>query len=431
MGFVRVRLVPAGMMISPLRSVDDIRQHQLGALQAGLSTVRKTNAFYRDRLHDVTSWNDFERLPFTTKADLMLDQRDHPPYGTNLTFPLEQYVRLHQTSGTSGSQPLRWLDTAESWAWWERIWADLIYAPAGVTPDDRIFFAFSFGPFIGFWSAFGGSQRLGAMAIPGGAMTTVQRVQVMRDLQATVLCCTPTYALRLAEVAATEGIELRLRRTIHAGEPGASIPSTRAAIESALGGQAFDHTGMTELGPTGVSCSQRDGVHLFESEFIFEIIDGELVATNLGRWGSPLIRYRTGDQVEVVRTPCSCGSPFMKIVGGIRGRVDDMVTIRGVNVYPSQVEDIVRRHPTVAEFVIECRTDRHMDEATVVVELADGAADDEVCRSITEQLRTTLGVRIECRAVPTGTLPRPELKAKRLIRVSSLFPAGGGGSASG
>ena len=419
MGFVRVRLVPAGMMISPLRSVDDIRQHQLAALQAGLSTVRKTNAFYRDRLHDVTSWNDFERLPFTTKADLMLDQRDHPPYGTNLAFPLEQYVRLHQTSGTSGSQPLRWLDTAESWAWWERIWADLVYAPAGVTPNDRIFFAFSFGPFIGFWSAFGGSQRLGAMAIPGGAMTTIQRVQVMRDLQATVLCCTPTYALRLAEVAASEGITLRLRRTIHAGEPGASIPATRAAIESALGGQAFDHTGMTELGPTGVSCSQRDGVHLFESEFIFEIIDGELVATNLGRWGSPLIRYRTGDRVEVTRSPCSCGSPFMKIVGGIRGRVDDMVTVRGVNVYPSQVEDIVRRHPTVVEFVIECRTDRHMDEATVLIELADRAAPDDVATSIAEQLRTTLGVRIECRVVPTGTLPRPELKAKRLIRTTA------------
>src|SRR5437762_12667429 len=207
----------------------------------------------------------------------MADQREHSPYGTNLTFPLEHYVRLHQTSGTSGSQPLRWLDTAESWAWWERIWADLIYEPAGVTPDDRIFFAFSFGPFIGFWSAFGGSQRLGAMAIPGGAMTTIQRVQVMRDMQATVLCCTPTYALRLAEVAATEGIALRLRRTIHAGEPGASIPSTRDAIESALGGQAFDHTGMTEPGPTGVSCTQRDGGPLSESAFISQITDGQPV----------------------------------------------------------------------------------------------------------------------------------------------------------
>src|SRR5947207_14594681 len=170
----------------------------------------------------------------TSKSENLADQAAHPPFGSNLTHPLERYVRLHQTSGSSGDQPLRWLDTAESWEWWERIWAEHVYRAAGVTSDDRIFFAFSFGPFIGFWSAFGGSQRLGAMAIPGGAMTTIQRVQVMRDLQATVLCCTPTYALRLAEVAAAEGIALRLRRTIHAGEPGASIPATRAAIQSAL-----------------------------------------------------------------------------------------------------------------------------------------------------------------------------------------------------
>src|SRR5437879_12279686 len=152
------------MMTSPPRSVDEIRQHQLRALQSGLKTVRRTNAFYRDRLHDVSSWNDFERLPFTTKADLMIDQRDHPPYGTNLTFPLEHYVRLHQTSGTSGSQPLRWLDTAESWAWWERIWADLIYAPAGVAPDDRTVFAVSFWSRICFSSAFLGSSTLWAAA---------------------------------------------------------------------------------------------------------------------------------------------------------------------------------------------------------------------------------------------------------------------------
>src|SRR5204862_8177374 len=136
---------------------------------------------------------------------------------------------------------------------------------------------------------------------------------------------------------------------IHAGLPRASIPAPRDAIERGRGVRCFDHTGMTELGPTGVSCTQRDGVHLIESEFIFEEVDGELVATNLGRWGSPLIRYRTGDQVEVVRTLCSCGSPFMKIVGGIRGRDDDLISIGRVNVSPSQVEDTVRRHPPVAE----------------------------------------------------------------------------------
>src|SRR2546423_14016486 len=181
------------MMSSTPRSVDEIRQHQLRALRSGLNTVRRTNAFYRDRRHDVSSWNDSERLPFTTKADLMIDQRDHPPYGTNLTFPLEHYVRLHQTSGTSGSQPLRWLDTAESWAWWERIWADLIYAPAGVTSDDRIFFAFSFGPFIGFWSAFGGSQRLGPMGISGGAPTRIRGVPGLGDLPGPRASWTPTY----------------------------------------------------------------------------------------------------------------------------------------------------------------------------------------------------------------------------------------------
>src|SRR5438046_4992920 len=127
---------------------------------------------------------------------------------------------------------------------------------------------------------------------------------------------------------------------------------------------------MTELGPTGHSCSARDGVHLIESEFIFEVAsDGELIATNLGRWGMPLIRYRTGDRVVVSREPCSCGSPFLKLVGGIRGRVDDMFTVRGVNLYPSQVEDIVRRHAQVVEFAIERRRERQMDEVTVLLEI--------------------------------------------------------------
>ena len=192
-------------------------------------------------------------------------------------------------------------------------------------------------------------------------MTTEQRVRTMREVGTTVLLATPTYALRMAERSRELGIDVAssgIRVTIHAGEPGASIPSTRAAIEDAYQATSFDHTGMTELGPTGHSCSQRDGIHLIESEFIFEVLDrhgrpadeGELVATNLGRWGSPLIRYRTGDRVQVTREECSCGSPFVKVVGGIRGRIDDMFTVRGVNLFPSQVEDIVRRHAGVAEF---------------------------------------------------------------------------------
>ena len=404
------------------RDPDELREPQLRKLRAGLAEVLATNAFWRDRLHDVRTWDDFTRLPLTTKAELLADQAEHPPFGTNLTYPIERFVRLHQTSGSSGDQPLRWLDTAESWEWWMRIWADHVYRAAGVTAADRVFFAFSFGPFIGFWSAFGGAQQLGALCISGGAMTSEQRVRSILDVHATVLLSTPTYALRLAGVANRLGLDLResgVRATIHAGEPGASIPATRAAIEEAYGATCFDHTGMTELGPTGFSCSQRDGIHLIDSEFIFEVLDaegcpsdeGELVATNLGRWGMPLIRYRTGDTVRLSRERCSCGSPFAKLLGGIQGRVDDMFTVRGVNLFPSQVEDIVRRYPEVVEFVIERRRERQMDEVSLLIETT---IDDFSTERLEADLRQALGVRLDCRIVERGTLPRPELKAKRI-----------------
>jgi phenylacetate-CoA ligase len=389
--------------------------------------VLRSNPFWRGRLSDVRGWDDFERLPLTTKSELLADQDANPPFGTNLTYSLDRYVRLHQTSGSSGSHPLRWLDTQESWEWWLRIWAEHVFPAAGVTAADRLFFAFSFGPFIGFWSAFGGAERLGALAVSGGGMTTEQRVRTMAELGATVLLSTPTYALRLADVARGIGLDPaagKIRVTLHAGEPGASIPATRAAIETAYSAQCFDHSGMTELGPTGHSCSQRDGIHAIESEFVFEVLDesghaasdgeGELVATNLGRWGMPLIRYRTGDRVAVSREPCSCGSPFMKLVGGIRGRVDDMFTVRGVNLYPSQVEDIVRRHPRVTEFVVERRRVRQMDEVALLVEIE---GPDSSTDRLEADLRQALGVRLECRVVPAGTLPRSELKAKRIVRL--------------
>ena len=394
-----------------------MRDSQLLKLRAGLREVLRTNAFWRERLHDVRGWDDFDRLPMTTKADLLADQDMHPPFGSNLTYPLERYVRLHQTSGSSGDHPLRWLDTAESWEWWERIWAEHVYGAAGVTSSDRIFFAFSFGPFVGFWSAFGGAQRLGAMCISGGAMTSEERARSILELDATVLMCTPTYALRLADVGRSLGLDLSassVRVTLHAGEPGASIPSTRSAIEAAWSAVAFDHTGMTELGPTGVSCAARDGVHLIESEFIFEVAaDGELIATNLGRWGMPLIRYRTGDRVVVSHEACSCGSPFVKVLGGIQGRVDDMFTVRGVNLFPSQVEDIVRRHPEVVEFVIEHRRERQMDEVTVLVETS---VEDFSVDGLEGELRVALGVRLGCAVVPAGSLPRSEMKARRVLR---------------
>ena len=403
-------------------SDEERRQAQSSRLSAMLPELQRDNAFYRAKLPK--SIRELRELPFTTKTELSEDQAAHPPFGTNLTYPLERYVRLHQTSGTTG-RPLRILDTAESWDWWRECWQS-VYRAAGVTARDRIFFAFSFGPFIGFWSAFGGAERLGALCLTGGAMTTIERVAAIVATDATVLMSTPTYALRLADAARDEGIDLArsaLRVSIHAGEPGASIPATRERIEKELGVVAFDHTGATEVGAHGFSCSARDGVHINESEFIVEVIDasgeardqgdGELVLTNLGRWGAPVIRYRTGDRVNAVRGTCSCGRTLTKLAGGIAGRVDDMVTVRGVNVFPSAIEAIVRRFDEVGEYRVELARVREMDELRCIVE-----APGEVADRVGTAIHRELGIRCLVESVAPGTLPRFEMKARRFNKTN-------------
>jgi phenylacetate-CoA ligase len=399
------------------------RAAQWERLSSRLPELRENNPLYRAKLPARAS--SLRDLPFTTKTELSEDQAAHPPFGSNLTYPMERYVRLHQTSGTTG-QPLRILDTAESWDWWRECW-QAVYRSAGVTARDRIFFAFSFGPFIGFWSAFAGAERLGALCLTGGAMTTIERVASIVATEATVLMCTPTYALRLADAAREEGIDLArsaLRVSIHAGEPGASIPATRERIEKELGVQAFDHTGATEIGAYGFSCSARDGVHINESEFIAEILDatagepreegeGELVLTNLGRWGTPVIRYRTGDRVTAARGACSCGRTLMKLVGGIAGRVDDMVTVRGVNVFPSAIEAIVRRFEGVGEYRVELARVREMDELRCTIE-----APADVAERVASAIHRELGIRCVMDAVAPGTLPRFEMKAKRFNKTN-------------
>ncbi len=403
-------------------SDDDRRRAQWSRLSAMLPELQRKNGFYRAKLPKAA--RELRDLPFTTKAELSEDQAAHPPFGTNLTYPIERYVRLHQTSGTTG-QPLRFLDTPQSWDWWRECWQP-VYRAAGVTARDRIFFAFSFGPFVGFWSAFGGAERLGALCLTGGAMTTTERVAAIMATEATVLMSTPTYALRLADAAREEGIDLArsaLRVSIHAGEPGASIPATRERIEKELGVQTFDHTGATEVGAHGFSCSARDGVHVNESEFIVEVLDvtgeardegeGELVLTNLGRWGTPVIRYRTGDRVQAARGTCACRRTLVKLAGGIAGRVDDMVTVRGVNVFPSAIEAIVRRFDEVGEYRVELARVREMDELRCIVEAPADVAD-----RVGIAIHRELGIRCLIEAVAPGTFPRFEMKAKRFNKTN-------------
>ena len=409
-----------------------LRKHQWARLALVAEATFPANRFLRrqwqqaglDGPQDLRGWDDFQRLPFSRKSELVEDQATHPPFGTNLSYPLARYVRVHQTSGTTGT-PLRWLDTQESWDWWARCWTFVLRA-AGLGPDDRVFFPFSFGLFVGFWAGFEGARALGALAIPGGGQDSAQRLAAIEALGVTAVCCTPSYALHLAEVARARGVtldRLGVRTTVHAGEPGAGIPSVRARIEEAWGARAYDHAGMTEMGAYGFECAARAGLHVNESEFIAEVVDpatgrpadeGELILTNLGRLGSPLLRYRTGDRVRVARTPCDCGRRFLRLEGGILGRVDDMLIVRGVNVFPSALEGIVRRFSAVDEFLIEVYRRGQLDEVRLLLEVSGDAA--PVAAAVQEAVRVDLGIRVEAVPVPGQSLPRYELKARRLVR---------------
>jgi phenylacetate-CoA ligase len=428
----------------PRETLDPValRARQWARFQDLARAIHPANAFVARKWReaglgspdDLGGRDDLVRLPVTTKTELVEDQAAHPPFGSNLTFPLARYVRVHQTSGTTGT-PLRWLDTQESWDWWERCWG-FVLRGAGLGPEDRVFFPFSFGLFIGLWSGFEGARALGCLAIPGGGQDSPQRLATIASLGATAICCTPSYALHLAEVARERGVDLPklgVRVTIHAGEPGAGIPSVRARLEEAWGARAYDHAGMTEMGAYGYECAAQAGLHVNESEFIAEVLDpttgrpardGELVLTNLGRTGSPLLRYRTGDRVRVASGPCPCGRTFMRLEGGILGRVDDMLIVRGVNVFPSALEGIVRRFAAVDEFTIEVFRRAEMDEVRLVLEVRDRAA--QVPSAVQEAVRVDLGIRVEVAAVPPGSLPRHELKARRLVR--RLDARGGAGA---
>jgi len=405
-----------------------IEAHQLSRLQMGLARLLPRNRFYEQKLladsESITleSLNQLSLLPFTTKQELVADQEAYPPFGSNLTYAPADYIRLHQTSGTTG-RPLKILDTHESWDWWADCWTS-VYRGAGVSRDDVVFLAFGFGPFIGFWSAYEGSKRLGALTVPGGGMDSLQRLRAMEEVGATVLVCTPSYALRLAEVAREHGMDTRastVRVTIHAGEPGASIPATRQRIEQAWNARTYDHAGMTEMGAYGFACQVQQGLHVNEGEFIAEILDpfnqqpvqegetGELILTNLGRWGSPAIRYRTGDLVRHGGYSCECGRTFLALPGGVLGRVDDMLIVRGVNLYPAALANILHRFPEVQEYRIIVTRDGIMDEISLQVECPSTLA-----APLQEALHIAFNLRVPIEVVELGTLPRFELKAKRV-----------------
>jgi phenylacetate-CoA ligase len=394
--------------------------------------------FYRRKLKAagvkpalIRTMADLERLPFTTKDELKENQAAKPPWGDVLAVPLAEVLRMHLTSATTG-RPLAFLDTREDWYGFYHSYARSLYA-YGVRKTDMVMAAFSYGPWIGYWSGFYAAQDLGCLVFPVGGLSTDQRMDALLNYPITVLGCTPSYALFLAEHAAKKGIDLakdtKVRITWHTGEPGASIPATKARIEGAFGARAYDLPGLTEIAAWGFECDARAGLtHVHEDYCYPEVLDeqdrpvgpggrGELVFTSLYRKAMPLIRYRTRDIVEVADRRCPCGRTLIAFEGGVLGRLDDMKKVRGIIVYPRRIEELVRPHTAVDEFQIVFRRHAGLDEIVVRIDPSPSLSLAErtgLRARLEESLRTGLGLRTTVEITEPGALPRWDHKAKRV-----------------
>lgn len=392
-----------------------------------IATILPENRFYATKLGSPEPFTSLEQftsaVPFTSKDEIAADHFQSPPYGTTHTYPLEHYPRFHQTSGTRG-KPLVWLDDPASWSWildnWEWVWQQ-----AGVEPGKAAFFPFSFGPFLGFWAGFEAAVRMGIRAIPGGGMSSENRLRVLDHIRPSALCCTPTYALRLAEVAAAidlDPAQLGIETIIVCGEPGGSLHGIRKRIENTWHARVVDHHGMTEVGPVSVSSPDHPDLLLLRHDSYFcEVIDpqtakpiepdsgqtGELVLTTLGRFGSPLIRYRTADLVEPVTHPNHPPEHFA-LRGGILARSDDMHVIRGINIYPSAIDALVRDIHGIGEYQVEVDRRAALTELRITAE-----ADPATAETLAKKLQNTLGLRIPVTPANPDSLPTFEVKAKR------------------
>jgi len=371
----------------------------------------------------VRSLDDLRALPVTTKDELLRDQALAPPYGTNLTFPLESYTHLHLTSGTVGDQ-LRVPQTAEDWNVSRACFARVL-RESGIGPADRVALPFAFGAYLQFWAAAAGVEDVGALVLPLGGMESRERLLAIGEFGATGIVCTPTYALRLIDVALKWGLESAfdsVETVICQGEPGASIAAARERIEEAWGARVLDHAGSTEVGVFSYPCAAGGGIHVNEHEFLCEILDphsceevsegrqGELVLTALSRTGFPAIRFRGGDVVNVGGA-CPAGHDDVWLPDGIVGRTDDMVVIRGMNVFPSAIEQTLREAGALGEYRIRFYTEAtERDEVRVLVETTDPA----IVSAIEESIFRRLALRVRVVPVMPGVLAAQRLKARRV-----------------
>jgi len=382
---------------------------------------------------DIRDFQDIRHVPKVEKGMMRDIQRREPfPYGDALCVPLEAVTAFRQTSGTTG-QPVYQPDTWQDWEWWTECWSYILWAQ-GYRPADRVFIPFGYNIFVAFWAGHYAAEKIGCEVVPGGVLDTQARILKIQELKATAMMATPTYVLGMADTAKTKmGIDpatLGIEKITCAGEPGASIPSTKNRMQTAWGARVFDHAGATEIGAWSYEClAQPGGLHVNEAFFLVEIEDvetgeiiekpgrrGKMIITALDRFAQPCIRFDAKDIIEWDPDPCPCGRTFRLIKGGVVGRADDITKVKGVLLAPSAIEEVVRGIEGLGdeyEVIVDKQGD--VDRITLKVELTPGNENraPEIESRLKDQLRlkTNLGYRIEIHDY--GKLPRYDVKARR------------------
>ncbi|HSJ70608.1 MAG TPA: phenylacetate--CoA ligase family protein [Acidimicrobiia bacterium] len=421
----------------------------LAKLRAQVEYAWTSIAFYRDRWaaaavspSTLETLEDLRRFPVITKSDLRDAQRDHPPFGDYLGIDAAEVFHIHGTSGTTG-KPTAFAIGRDDWARIGEAHARAMWG-AGIRPSDSVMICSFFSLYVGSWGALAGCERIGARSFPFGAGLpgqTARAIEWALTVQPTVFYGTPSYAMRLAEVAADLRVDPRdlgFRILIFSGEPGAGIPATKALIEKTFGGSCIDMGTMAEMMPwmTSAECTERSGMHLYQDIVYTEVCDPETfdpvpfggvgtpVYTHLERTSQPMIRLVSGDRAKWTDDPCACGRTYPRLPDGLHGRYDDMLVVKGVNVYPSAVEDILRQIDGFGgEFRIVVSREGSTDHIVIVVEHTDaGAAGHETTTAaITDAIANRIGVRPTIEIVEPSSLDRTEFKSQRVIDDRELF----------
>ncbi len=426
---------------------EELRRLQLDKFRRIIAWAYDRSPFYRELYSqaglepgDIKTWEDVRRVPTVDKSMLKAAQEAGPfPYGSRLCVPLEQVAEFRQTSGTTGT-PVYQADTWQDWEWWAECWCYILWAQ-GYRATDRVFIPFGYNIFVAFWAGHYAAEKLGCEVVPGGVLDTAARVLKIKELKATALMGTPTYMLNMADVAKNrmgiEPAELSIERITCAGEPGASLPSTKRRMQEAWGAKVFDHAGATEIGAWSYECSEQPGgIHANEGLFLVEIEDlvtgelieepgrkGKMIITALDRQAQPCLRFDSKDIIEWAADPCPCGRSYRLIKGGVQGRADDITKVKGVLLSPSAIEEVVRGFPELSdEYEVIVERPGDTDKIILRVEFNPGAegGQQETLGRLKDQLRlkTNLGYQIEVH--PLGSLTRYEVKARRFKDLREL-----------